>query len=457
MNKIAILAAGLLVSGFASAGWEVKWIDPFAGNGVDWDSWTAQTTANYNNEAQCYTDDDFSELRNYEVSDGTLKIISRRMAIDCPGQNGRLRGWTSGRLNSKDKREFLYGRVEARIRFHNLEAGTWPAFWMLEGRINEQPVAGDGDNVGWPNPGASEIDVWEWVGREPDKYIINFFNTGGFACGREVRHEYAGGAADVLDWNVYAMEWTADQIRFFINEQEIVTFDMRGCDVYEEPMFVLINLAMGGTLGGEIDPGLDQAMLEVDYIAHCQESEDSDATGCNESTPGAENFGFNFDFDLDADGQWVAEEPEYVGNAQGLAFDYMEFANLLFVAWFSYDDPDTDGAQAGFDDVGAVDNRWLTAQLSINENVASGPLFASTGGGFDEPPRDGQGSVQVGTMRIDFEACDQAIAEYQIDGTSRSRIMQLRPLEKEVNGSFVCRSVRASTEAMRAGTDGVRE
>ena len=116
----------------AAAGWEIQWQDQFDGTGVNWNNWTAQIQANYNNEVQCYTDDDSSENRNYDVSDGTLKIIARKQTIDCPGQNGARRSWTSGRLNSKDKSEMLYGRIESRIRFHNLEEGTWPAFWMLE-------------------------------------------------------------------------------------------------------------------------------------------------------------------------------------------------------------------------------------------------------------------------------------------------------------------------------------
>ncbi|MDT8438137.1 MAG: glycoside hydrolase family 16 protein [Wenzhouxiangellaceae bacterium] len=447
MQRVAMVAAAWLAAGVAQAGWEVQWMDRFEGNGVNWDNWTAQTTANFNNERQCYTDDDFSAVRNYDVSDGTLKIIARKMAIECPGQNGRLLGWTSGRLNSKDKQEFLFGRVETRLRFSTLADGTWPAFWMLEGRINEQPVAGDGDNVGWPNPGASEIDIWEWIGRDPAKYIINFFNNGGFACGREIRFDYPNGSADVRQWQVYAMEWTADRISFFFNDTEVVAFDMRGCGVYEEPMFALINLAMGGLLGGEIDPNLEQAVLEVDYIAHCQQSEGSDATGCNEFTPGAENFGAAFDFGNDVEGQWVAAEPGFIGNSQGLAFDYIESLDFLFLAWFTYQDLDAPDRAPGVDRVGARDNRWLTALLTIDGNVASGDLIASTGSGFDAPRQTGHVNEVVGTISIDFTACDEATAEYTLTESGLSRTMQLRPLQKEVEPGFECRSVRERAEA----------
>ncbi|UPW19545.1 family 16 glycosylhydrolase [Agarivorans sp. TSD2052] len=281
------IAAGIIMglSSSAWAGWEVQWIDKFDGNGVDWENWTAQTEADYNNEVQCYTADDNSSERNYDVSDGTLKIIARKKPNFC-SDLGKYKAWTSGRLNSKDKQEFLFGRIEARIKFHNLEAGTWPAFWMLENRIAEQPIKGDGDNVGWPLPGAGEIDVWEWFSNEPGSYITNFYNASN--CGGEFRYRYPNGAQDVQDWHKYAVEWTAEKIDFYVDETLVISRDVRACAQYKEPMFALLNVAMGGNLGGFIDPDLTQATMEVDYIAHCQPSANSDAIYCDESAPVAD-------------------------------------------------------------------------------------------------------------------------------------------------------------------------
>ncbi len=265
------------------AGWEATWIEKFDGDGVNWNNWTAQTQANYNNEIQCYTDDDSSENRNYEVSDGTLKIIARKQNINCPGQSNTFREWTSGRLNSKDKAEFLYGRVEARIRFLELKGGTWPAFWMLENRIAEQPIKGDNDNINWPNPGAGEIDVWEWYANNGSRYITNFFNVQG--CGAERRVDYPNGAIDVTNFNTYAIEWDEDNIKFFMNDMVVVEHDLSNCSQYEEPMFVLLNVAIGGNLGGALDPQLTSATMEVDYVAHCSATTMNNVTVCNESTP----------------------------------------------------------------------------------------------------------------------------------------------------------------------------
>ncbi len=268
------------------AGWQLEWIDDFDGSRVNKDNWTSQIQANYNNEIQCYTDDDTSANKNYDVSGGTLKIISRRQSNNCAGLNGALKSWTSGRLNSKDKKEFLYGRIESRIRFNSLKSGTWPAFWMLENRINEHPIANDGDNVGWPNPGAGEIDVWEWYAGQPHTYITNFFNAGG--CGSEVRFNYPNGSADVLEWHTYAMEWDQNAIKFYMDDMLVATQNVSGCAQYKEPMFVLLNVAMGGTLGGAIDSTLHSATMEVDYVAHCSATNANNLTRCNPSSPPTE-------------------------------------------------------------------------------------------------------------------------------------------------------------------------
>ncbi len=264
-------------------GWERTWIDSFDGTRVNLDNWTAQIQANYNNEVQCYTDDDSSDSRNYEVSDGTLKIIARKGNVSCVGLGGQSRSWTSGRINSKDKQEFLYGRIESRIRFHNLEAGTWPAFWMLENRIQEHPIAGDDDNINWPNPGAGEIDVWEWFSNSPNSYITNFFNADG--CGGLAHHAYPDGASDVLQWHTYAIEWSEDAISFYRDSTLLTTYSMSSCPQYKEPMFILLNVAIGGNLGGNIDPELSLATMEVEYVAHCTATDSNNAMFCNDETP----------------------------------------------------------------------------------------------------------------------------------------------------------------------------
>ncbi len=303
-NSVSIMMVllSLVLTLPATAGWEVNFIDKFTGTEVNWGNWTAQTDANFNNEVQCYTDDDSSVNKNFDVSDGTLKIIARKQQVNCTGLNNQSRSWTSGRINGKDKQEFLYGRIEARIRFHNLEGGTWPAFWMLENRIAESPRKNDDDFSHWPNPGAGEIDVWEWFSNSSATYITNFFNTGGGSCGNEVRFNYPNGANDVLNWHDYAIEWTENNISFYIDDTLVTSHNVANCPQYKEPMFVLLNVAIGGNLGGHIDSTLNKATMEVDYLAHCTSTNQNNATRCNESTPAVyaddDNDGIANDYDL---------------------------------------------------------------------------------------------------------------------------------------------------------------
>jgi len=275
----------VIVSTPAIAGWQVEWIENFDGSRVNKNNWTSQTQANYNGEIQCYTDDDTSAERNYEVSNGTLKIIARKKANNCAGLNGLFKSWTSGRLNSKDKREFLYGRIEARIRFDNTLGGSWPAFWMLGNRIQEQPIKGDNDNVNWPNPGAEEIDVWEWYANNSNSYITAFHNVNPAVCGVRQDYNYPGGGNDVKNWHNYAIEWTQNTVTFSVDGHVFATNNIANCPQYKEPMFVLLNVAIGGTLGGTVNPSLNKATMEVDYVAHCSATNTNDATACTDTTP----------------------------------------------------------------------------------------------------------------------------------------------------------------------------
>ncbi|MEH6452969.1 MAG: glycoside hydrolase family 16 protein [Psychromonas sp.] len=352
------------------AGWEVQWIDKFEGTVVNWDNWTAQTNAYYNAEEQCYTDDDSSTNKNYDVYGGTLKIIARKQNINCPGLGNAPRSWTSGRLNGKDKQEFLYGRIESKIRFHNLEGGTWPAFWMLENRIGQQPIAGDGDSSDWPYAGAGEIDVWEWFSNKPDTYITNFFNGMGEnmsynnGCGSLVLYEYPNGGADVQNWHTYAMEWTKDNISFYIDDKQVASQDVSNCSQYEEPMFVLLNVAIGGKLGGNIDTSLQKATMEIDYVAHCQPTDGNNATYCNEELADEDNGLLKVNINMVQNGQSITD----INPNNGLVTLTAKSSNTIENNSYSYDwyterlpSPIAEGNQVTFDPSSMEDGNYYTS------------------------------------------------------------------------------------------------
>jgi beta-glucanase (GH16 family) len=289
MKKIIFTLLLMIAAKPVFAGWETHWIDKFDRTSVNYNIWTAEIQADYTGTEECYTDDETPQTGNLEVSNGTLKITARKGDINCPGLGGKPKTWTSGRLNSKDKAEFLYGRIEARLKFSNLESGLWPAFWALEGRISEPPIKGDDDNVPWPNPGAGEIDIWEWMAQYPSTYFNAFHNIEGDnptnpKCGKTRAPALPGGATDIQQWHTYAMEWTKTSINFYMDENLMSFNDVSECAQYKEPMFALINIQIGNA-GGPIDPKLDNATMEIDYVAHCLATETNNFTGCNESTP----------------------------------------------------------------------------------------------------------------------------------------------------------------------------
>ena len=86
----------------------------------------------------------------------------------------------------------------------------------------------------------------------------------------------------------------------------------------------------------------------------------------------------------------------------------------------------------------------MTAQLTFDGSIATGPMFASTGGRFDSPPQPGQDTTEVGTMSIEFTACDRATVSYEIDGTTLVREFPIVPLETRVNDGFQCASEAAA-------------
>ncbi len=220
------------------------WADEFDTNG-------APNTANWtydlgtgdngwgNGESQSYTDD----ASNVIVEDGLLKITAR-------AENG---GYTSARIKTQDLFSFTYGKVDVRAKLPT-GGGTWPAIWMLGSNITE---------VGWPNCG--EIDIMEHVGNNQDvvSSALHFpGNNGGNAIFEEIN--IAGASAD---FHVYSVEWSSTEIVFSIDGNPYHTFPYaNNLPFYNNDFFMILNVAMGGTFGGAIDPAFTESTMEIDYV-----------------------------------------------------------------------------------------------------------------------------------------------------------------------------------------------
>jgi beta-glucanase (GH16 family) len=140
---------------------------------------------------------------------------------------------------SKGKREFQYGRFEARIKMP-VGGGLWPAFWLLGADI---------DQVGWPACG--ELDILENVGYE--NWVSGAVHGPGYSAENSVTYTYTLPAGQSsADWHTYRVDWDADSIRWSVDDKPVRTLyrvAMSSQDqvwVFDHPFFIVLNLALGG-------------------------------------------------------------------------------------------------------------------------------------------------------------------------------------------------------------------
>lgn len=231
------------------------------GTPVDSAKWRAEIGGSGwgNEELQFYT---ASKENTFHGGNGTLAIkaikLDRTTKLDC--WYGKCQ-YTSARLITKGKFDFKYGRVEARIKVPG-GAGVWPAFWMLGNDI---------DKTGWPNCG--EIDVMEFIGREPSTVYGTLHGPGySGANGIGGSMSVSAGKRVFDDFHVFAVEWTKDDIRWFFDGKTYKAITRQDIPpktrwVFDHPFFVILNFAVGGKWPGSPDGSTQfpQSML-IDYV-----------------------------------------------------------------------------------------------------------------------------------------------------------------------------------------------
>ncbi len=235
--------------------YQLVWSDEFDGTSLNTDVWHLEQGYIANNELQ-----DYQTSGNHEVSDGTLKIIARKV-----NDNKEFGSYTSARMISYyGGVSFTYGRIEARIKVPS-GVGTWPAFWMLGDSIME--------GGSWPSCG--EIDIMEHVGYDPDKihatihYWDNSSNYTSQNSSISIESEEV--------WLTYGVVWSDPSMKFYIDDVDNVyatytTPSNKTNWPFNAPHFLLLNLAIGGDWGGV--EGVDNSMfdatgsvqMEVDYV-----------------------------------------------------------------------------------------------------------------------------------------------------------------------------------------------
>ena len=209
----------------------------------------------WNNEVQHYT----NSTKNSIVSDGTLKIIAIKENYTF---DNSTKNYTSARLNSKFG--FKYGRVDVKAKLPATQ-GTWPAIWTLGTNINEiGNFFGDSEgSVGWPRCG--EIDIMEQNGWNKNELYgyFHFANPQG-EYGNHGNITSISNASG--EYHIYSMEWTDEIIKILIDDKEFVSLINNGNVPYDNRHYLLLNIAIGGNLGGDIDPSFSQDRMEIDYV-----------------------------------------------------------------------------------------------------------------------------------------------------------------------------------------------
>ena len=234
--------------------YQLIWSDEFnqASKRIDTEKWFLETRAPnngswYNNEEQHYTD----RLENAYVSDGTLKIVAKK---EVYSHSGTTQNYTAARLNSKVS--FTYGKVVVRAKLPRAQ-GTWPAIWTLGSNL---------ETVGWPACG--EIDIMEQL-FENHQIVQCAVHTPATHGDNTIVKQIE--VTDVTqNFHEYGMVWTADKIEFFVDDQSYFTYAPEDKTPQNWPYFndqyILLNVAMGGSLGGEIAADFIQDQMEVDYV-----------------------------------------------------------------------------------------------------------------------------------------------------------------------------------------------
>jgi len=256
-----LLALMLLTPGRCRADWQLVWSDEFNqpdGSSPDPTKWTYDIGGGgYGN----------NELEYYTSRTNNARIVGGQLVIEADQESYGGNNYTSARMLTKGLESWTYGRMEARIKIPRGQ-GIWPAFWMLGANI---------DSVGWPTCG--EVDIMENIGKVSDQgtehgTIHGPQGGGDYNGGSGVGSTYTlpGGAALADDFHIYAVEWSTNQIRFYLDTNLFFTATPASLPggstwVFSQPQFLILNVAVGGNWPGNPDgtTAFPQQML-VDYV-----------------------------------------------------------------------------------------------------------------------------------------------------------------------------------------------
>lgn len=237
------------------------WSDEFDGaagsapNPANWnnDLGNAEASGWGNRELQYYT----AAPRNAALDGaGHLVITAEKLANAGPCWNGSPCAYASGRIQTAGKVSYTYGKVEARIQLP-AGAGMWPAFWSL------------GEGANWPNAG--EIDIMEFIGREPST-VYGTAHGPGYSGASGIGRPLVLGAPVSADFHVFTVIkrpqeiiWLVDGVQY--HRLTPASLPVGTSWVFERPFFLILNLAIGGDWPGPPNAStVFPARMTVDWV-----------------------------------------------------------------------------------------------------------------------------------------------------------------------------------------------
>lgn len=286
--------------------WKLVWSDEFNGDGpYDATIWEPERGFVRNHEAQWY------QGENAFRQNGCLVIEGRKVATTTPnptfrkegttgeGSQGRRRNdwrtsretidYTSSSLTTRRSFSFLYGRLEVRAKIPTA-GGSWPAIWLL------------GKGLPWPSCG--EIDVMEYYRIKGVPHILAnaaWGDDGNRAVWNSKKIPFTHFTDRDRQWaekfHIWRMDWTPDAMRIYLDDELLNDIPLsttvngeagQHVNPFTRPQYILLNLALGGDNGGEIDDSAMPMRYEIDYVRVYQQ----EGVGSVEKTTAAQESRF---------------------------------------------------------------------------------------------------------------------------------------------------------------------
>jgi beta-glucanase (GH16 family) len=201
------------------------------------------------------------ELEYYTNTSKNVRVENGLLIIEAHKEEIGGKPYTSTRIVSKQKGDWLYGRIEVKAKLPK-GRGTWPAIWML---------STDWNYGGWPTSG--EIDIMEHVGYDPG-VVHGTLHSAKYNHTKGTQQEGKVTVADAQDaFHVYAIDWSKDRIDFYVDDNRYHSVDRNAKDEFngrpfDKKFHLIMNIAVGGGWGGQkgVDESIWPQRMEVDYV-----------------------------------------------------------------------------------------------------------------------------------------------------------------------------------------------